>query len=311
MNREQLKKKIRGTIGLCPTAFDNNFRVDYAKMADMTQWWVEQGLGTDNAPLKTSAALGEGPTLTDSEWPAILHTVVNAAGNDANVICGLKSKDTINTIEDVKRAQDLGATGVQIILPFYHHANQDDHVRHFTAISDAIDIGILIYNTHWFCLDASVESLRAETMLRLKDAERVVAVKWSHPEDHESMRKFSHIFNVIDNSGRNLSVWCHQHGAAGYISELTCVYPSHDLHVFQLMEQGNYDEAQKEITTVNDALAPWLEKTRAKSGGYRQWKALLEVLGRPMGNPRPPTLPCDENEKAEAKEIVKKLGWLN
>jgi len=60
---------------------------------------------------------------------------------------------------------------------------------------------------------------------------------------------------------------------------------------------------------VNDAFSEWNKKTHAKSGGYRQGKGLMAALGRPVGPPRPPTLPCDENEIAEAKPILDKLGW--
>ena len=119
MNREQLRKKICGTPVTLPTPFDKDMKVDFPKLADMTQWWVEQGLGTEKTALKTCAAMGEGPDLSDDEWPHILRTVVNTAGPDKTIICGLKPKNTLHTIEDAKRAQDLGAVGLQIDLPFF------------------------------------------------------------------------------------------------------------------------------------------------------------------------------------------------
>ena len=309
MDREQLKKRIRGTPVTLPTAFDEDMNVDMGRMADMTRWWVEQGLGTDVAPLKTSAAMGEGPDLSDDEWPHVLRTVVIAAGGDKTIICALKAKNTLHTINDARRAQDLGAIGLQIDLPFFHHSNQDDVVRHFTAISDAIDIGIMIYNTHWFCSNPVKEYVRADTMLRLKDAEHVTAIKWGVPEgeDYDEMRRFSDIFNVIDNSGQ--PVRCHKNGGAGYISALICVYPAHDLEVFQLLEQKRYDEAQAKIERVDSILGPWRAKTTAVSGGYRQGKGLMTALGRPIGPPRPPTLPATDEEIAEARALVKQLGW--
>ena len=67
MNREELKKIIRGAIVTMPTPFDDDFNVDIARMSDITKWWVEQGLGTSKAPLKVAAAMGEGPDLSDDE----------------------------------------------------------------------------------------------------------------------------------------------------------------------------------------------------------------------------------------------------
>lgn len=310
MNREELKKRIRGTPATLPTAFQDDMDIDLGTMASMTEWWIEQGLGTDVAALKTTAAMGEGPDLNDDEWPQVLRTVVNTAPSGATVICALKSKNTLHTIEDAKRAQDLGAIGVQIELPFFHHSNQDDLVRHFSDISDAIDIGVMIYNTHWFCQNPTEEYLQASTMLRLKDAEHVVAIKWGLPagEDYDQMRDFADIFNVIDNTGVN-KVRCHKNGGAGYISSLIAVYPRHDLEVFQLMEEGRYDEAQAKLDWAYGVVGDWHDKARARSGGYRQGKAMLAAMGLPMGPPRPPTLPCDATEIAEARILLEQLGW--
>ena len=310
MNREELKKKIRGMPVTLPTPFDSDMKVDFRVLADTTQWWVEQGLGTDETPLKTSAAMGEGPDLSDDEWPHILRTVVNAAGPDKNVICGLKAKNTLHTIEDAKKAQDLGANGLQIDLPFFHHAQQDDNVRHFAAISDAIDIGIMIYNTHWFCKNPVKEYMKAESMLRLKDSEHVIAIKWNVPdgEDYDQMTQFSDIFNVIDNGGPRTR--CFKNGGVGYISSLIAVYPPHDLKMLPLLQQGKYDEFDAGQKRVQDALAPWMAKTGAVSGGYRQGKAMMAALGPPVGPTRPPTLPCTDEDIAEVRDIMAGLGWV-
>ena len=65
--------------------------------------------------------MGEGPDLTDDEWPVLLDTVVKTADGRGTVFCALKTKATLQTIDDAKRAQDLGAVGLQIDLPIFHH----------------------------------------------------------------------------------------------------------------------------------------------------------------------------------------------
>ena len=306
MSRDELKKLIGGTIVVVPTPFDADFKLDLGRQAELTKWWVEEGLGTGINPLKSSAAMGEGPDMSDDEWPHLLRTVVNAAGSDAVIICGLKTKDTLRAIEDAKKAQDLGAVGLQIDLPFFHHPNQDDYVRYFTDISDAIDIGIMIYNTHWF----GCEYLNADTMLRLVDAEHVTAIKWSVPEgeDYDEMRRFSDIFNVIDNSGQRAR--CHRNGGRGYISGTIASYPKHDLEIWKLMEAGRYEEAQEKTDRVNEVLGPIRAKAWERSAGYSFGKGLMAAMGRPAGPPRPPTLPMTEQEIAELRVALRNLGWL-
>ena len=70
MNREELKTMIGGCIATLPTPMDDDFNLDLARMTEVTQWWVEQGLGTGTSPLKTSAAMGEGPDLGDGRVAA-------------------------------------------------------------------------------------------------------------------------------------------------------------------------------------------------------------------------------------------------
>ena len=312
MTREELKQLIQGPIATLPTPMDDDFRIDFGIMADLTPWWLDQGLVTGKAVLKVAAAMGEGPDLADDEWPHLLRTVVQAAKGRGAIVCGLKMKDTTKTIEDAKRAQDLGAIGLQIDLPVFHHPTQDDMVRFFTDISDAIDIGILIYNTWWFNHPTlGSQSISPESMLRLKDAEHVVGVKWSvpptGPDDYDDMRQFSDIFGVIDNT--NQPARCRKNGGTGYIASTIHAYPAHGLKVWDLCLEGRYDEAQALHDSVQSQFGQFSGKLAQRSGGYRLQKAMMEAIGKPVGPPRPPTLPLTSEEVDELRQIMAGMGW--
>ena len=307
MRRDELKRLIQGPIATVPTAFDKDLRLDLGAMTDVTQWWVAQGLVTGTTVIKVAAAMGEGPDLGDDEWPDLLRTVVNAGGDRASIVCGLKSKDTRHTIEDAKRAEQLGAIGVQIDLPIFHQPNQDDYVRYFSDISAAIDIGVLVYNTWWY----GAPSLATETVLRLASAEQIVGIKWSVPPgagyDYDDMRQFSDTFNVIDNS--NQPVRCHRNGGRGYINTSIPAFPPHELKTWELLEAHRYDEAQSMIDQVEAPLRVFMAKAARKSGGYRVGKGMMALVGHPLGSPRPPTLPLDVDELAALRDLMIGFGW--
>ena len=305
MNREELKQIMRGVSVAVPTPFDQDYRLDLAAATDLTQWWVSQGLGGSESMIKLCSAWGQGPDLSDDEWPHLVRTVVNAGGPGVNVMCGLKSKDTMRTIEDARIAQDMGANSLQIELPYNHAPNQDQYVKHFTMISDAIDIGIMIYNTYWF----GVSPIEPDTMRRLEDAEHVAAVKWNYPDPdgYDKMSEFSGTFNVIDNSGQH--VRCFKNGGAGIVSAFAPAYPAHDLKVARLLKEGKYDEAEALTDEEDQALAPVRAKT-AQSGGYRLAKAMMDIVGHPTGPPRLPTEPLDAEETAMLRRAMEKLGWV-
>lgn len=305
MNKCQLKSLIKGTLVVTPTPFDKNYQLDLVKTHDITQWWVDQGLGTANSPLKITAGGGECHNLTEHEWLQVLKVTVKAAGPNSIIMCGLKSKSTIHTIEDAKKAQDVGIIGLQIELPFYHHPNQDDYVRFFTDISDKIDIGIMIYNTHFY----SAPSIKAETMLRLTNAEQVVAIKWNTPpnEDFNEMTKFSHAFNVINNGGDMIQF--HKNGGKGTQSSIAAAYPKYALNLWSLLEAKRYEEAIIELKK-DTVLNEWRKKSALKSGGNRHNKAYMAAVGKYIGQPRLPTLPIEEHEIKELQEIFKDFGWI-
>ncbi len=305
MTREEMKFHLQGPMATVPTPFDDQYEIDYGLMYEMTQWWVEQGLVAGKVPIKVVAAMGEGPSLRDDEWPYLLRTVVNAANGKASVLCGIQHKDTVRSIEDAKRAQDMGAVGLQIPLPVFNHPTQDDLYRYFAAISDAVDIGIMLYNTWWY----GCESITTETVLRMKDIENLVAVKWTVPEPmvYEDMAKFSDHYNVICNSSRPVDN--HKLGGRGYINWTSEIYPPHDLKIWELLEAKQYDEAGAMYQRVKSALEDFANTCTSSGGQSRMKKALTKVMGRPMGDPRPPSMPLSDDEVARLRQILIGFGW--
>ena len=306
MTREELKRLLVGPVATVPTPFDDDFEVDYGRMAAETRYWVESGLVAGQAIIKVAAAMGEGPMLSDAEWPPLLRTVVQAAQGQAAIVCGLHYKDTKRVIEDAKRAQDLGAIGLQISPPIFNMPTHDDLLRYYEAISNAIDIGIMVYCHPWM----EYGDIPAALIHRMADFEHVVAIKWAvgDPADYDTMQTFSDIFNVIDNSGQ--PVRCHRLGGRGYIAMTTEIYPPHDLQIWQLLEAKRYDEAQALFEPVNVALRDFYNKTSVRSGGQaRVKKGMAKLMGHPMGDSRPPSEPLNDEEMAELRQILRGFGW--
>ena len=304
MKREEIKKLIVGPIATVPTPFDDDFEVDFGRMAAATKFWIDSGLVAGKAVIKVAAAMGEGPMLSDDEWPHLLRTVVQAADDKAAIVCGIHYKDTKRSIEDSKRAQDLGAIGLQISPPIFNSPTQDDILRYYEDISNAIDIGIMIYNTWWL----SSGNVLPETLLKMADFKHIVSVKWSVPEDqdYEDMSKFSDIFTVIDNSSQ--PVRCHKLGGRCYIKLTSEVYPPHDLRLWELLESQQYDEAQELFDEVNNPLRE-LYAEQISGGQARLKKGMMALMGMPVGDSRPPSMPLSDDEMAKLRQTLLSFGW--
>ena len=320
MRRDELQKLIQGAICTLPAPFDKSLRADYGRMYELCQWLVEQGLRTGNSVLKVAAAAGEGMQLADDEWAAMVQCVASAADGKVPVMAGISHKDTYRTIEDAKKAQDLGAVGLQISPPIFNDPNQDDMLRHYSAISDAIEIGVMVYNTPWFSMHMakryggglnSLGDHYPDTIVKMADFEHIVAIKWAVSDEYgyEDMKRFSHIFNVLDNDTD--LILCHKLGGRGYIGARNDAYPAHDIRIWELLESKRYDEAQELYDLPRTPeMAAFAAKVSTKSGGIaRIKKGLMEVMGQPVGPMRPPSLPLTQEEIDELREIVRAWGW--
>ncbi len=308
MNRQQKRDVYQGVIGVTITPYYDNYEVNYGKMADLTKWWISNGLVRGDAALKVCSVMGEAPQLRENEWINILKTTVDAAEGKVDIIGGTHCKDTLRTIEDIKKAHDVGIVGMQVAPPLFNDPNQDDILRYYEAISENSDIGIMVYQNHWY----NYSAINAETLLKMKDFENIVCIKWaSFPGcPDESMEELGKYFNLIENG--NDRVGFHKRGGDGFLDKTAVAYPPHDLQLWKFLEQKKYSEAQELWDTEESSMKEITAKIGANSGGQaRMKKALMNVMGHEVGEQRPPTLPISESERSELRSVVIGLGWLD
>ena len=308
MNRQQKRDVYQGVIGVTITPYYDNYEVNYGKMADLTKWWISNGMVRGDAALKVCSVMGEAPQLRENEWINMLKTTVDAAEGKVDIIGGTHCKDTLRTIEDLKKAHDVGVVGMQVAPPLFNDPNQNDILRYYEALSENSDIGIMVYQNHWY----NYSAINAETLLKMKDFENIVCIKWaSFPGcPDESMEELGKYFNLIENG--NDRVGFHKRGGDGFLDKTAVAYPPHDLQLWKFLEQKKYSEAQELWDTEESSMKEITAKIGANSGGQaRMKKALMNVMGHEVGEQRPPTLPISESERSELRSVVIGLGWLD
>ncbi len=120
----------------------------------------------------------------------------------------------------------------------------------------------MIYNTPWFGVRpdklygggfTSLGDHHPDTIVKMADFEHIVAIKWTASDDYEyeEMERFSHIFNVLDNNTD--PILCHKLGGRGYIYTFNDSYPSHDIEIWNLLEEPAVRPCPEALRSPQDA----------------------------------------------------------
>src|SRR3954470_21967598 len=125
------------------TPFTEDGGIDLAGAQELAAQLVDRGA---HDGLVVHGTTGESPTTSDAEQHAVLEAVVDAVGDRATVIAGAGTNDTAHSIEKARAAEKLGAHGLLVVTPYYNKPPQEGLLRHFTAVADATDLPVMLYD---------------------------------------------------------------------------------------------------------------------------------------------------------------------
>ncbi|MHB8187454.1 MAG: 4-hydroxy-tetrahydrodipicolinate synthase [Dermatophilaceae bacterium] len=123
--------------------------------------------------LVVNGTTGESPTTTDAEKVDLVRAVVEAVGQRAHIIAGAGSNNTAHSVESARAAAKAGAHGLLVVTPYYNKPPQEGVLAHFTAVADATDLPVMVYDIP----GRTGTPIHTQTFLRMADHPRIVAVK--------------------------------------------------------------------------------------------------------------------------------------
>jgi len=161
---------FKGSITALITPFKGG-EIDWDAFEALVEMQIEQG-SHGVVPCGTT---GESPTVTHDEHIAIVKRCVEIVKQRIPVLAGTGSNSTAEAISLTCEAQDAGADGALIVTPYYNKPTQDGMIAHFTAIHEAADIPIVLYNIPGRCVvdmsDASIAKVaKLPRIVGVKDA---------------------------------------------------------------------------------------------------------------------------------------------
>lgn len=240
--------------------------------------------------LVLSGTTGESPTTTDDEKRALLAAVLEAVGDRARIVAGAGTYDTAHSVHLAKAAAAEGAHGLLVVTPYYSRPPQAGLVAHFTAVADATDLPVILYDIP----PRSVIPIDWDTMRTLSAHPNIVAVKDAKADLHGGAQIMAETGLAYYSGDDALNLPWLAMGAVGFVSVWGHVAASQLRDMLSAFNSGDVATARKIAVT----LAP-LNAAQTRLGGVTFAKEGLRLQGIEVGNPRLPQVPANAEQLDE------------
>lgn len=136
------KTIFTGAAAAIVTPMNKDGSVNYGKLEEI----IEKQINGGTDAIVICGTTGESSTLTDEEHLDCIKFAVEKTAGRIPVIAGTGSNDTAYAIEMSKDAEKAGADALLLVTPYYNKTSQRGLTAHFTAIADAVNIPVILYN---------------------------------------------------------------------------------------------------------------------------------------------------------------------
>jgi 4-hydroxy-tetrahydrodipicolinate synthase len=319
---EIMRETIKAVVVVQATPLNRDGSLDLEGLRSNTKFLVERCAGK-RLVLVPTGSTGEAYALSDAERLKVIETVIDCAAGKLPVVAGTAAAGTELTIELSKAAENAGADGVQVVLPYYHVPSEQGLVRHFLKLADALRVGVMIYN------NPAVSKLWMAPHLMAQCAEHpnIVADK----ENASDVTLYKAMRDAVD--PRKMSVLCGLGdlqfaytaalGCPGFVTWTANFAPELSLELLDAADACDF-RAVREIIAKTGRLYEFAGVC-ARRRGHDPWilpgfasghiyvgilKAALEIAGLAGGPVRGPGDNLTTEERAELGTLLQSIGLV-
>ena len=124
------------------TPFNEDGSVNYEEFGRI----IDDQINGGSDAIIVCGTTGESSTMDHDEHIEVIKYCVEKVAGRVPVIAGSGSNCTREAINISKRAEEVGANGLLCVTPYYNKCTQEGLYQYYKAISDAVNIPIIMYN---------------------------------------------------------------------------------------------------------------------------------------------------------------------
>lgn len=273
-------KEIKGIIVPILTPMHEDETVNYEELVNQ----IERQIAAGVHGIFVFGTNGEGYILDEEEKAEIIRVAVKTVNGRVPVYAGTGCVSTRDTIRMSQKAKELGADVLSIITPSFAAASQEELIRHYETVANAVDMPILLYNIP----ARTGNALAPATVQKLSQVANIVGAK-------DSSGNFDNILQYIEKtrggdkpftvlSGNDsLILWTLLAGGNGAIAGCANVFPHTMVSIYEKFIAGDLEGARK----AQDSIRPFRDIFKFGNPNTIV-KTAVKELGYPVGLCRAP-----------------------
>ena len=229
---------FKGAATAIITPFDNNSNVNYAKLKELIEFQILNGIKA----IVVCGTTGESSTLTNEERIEVIRYAVQIVNKRVPVIAGTGSNNTAYSIELSKCAETLDVDGLLLVSPYYNKCTQEGLYLHYLEIAKSVNLPIILYNVP----SRTSVNINVDTVVRLSKIPNIVGIK-------EASSDLSQIAEILSKVDETFSVYSGNDdqilpilslGGKGVISVISNILPRETNELCELYFNNNTEQAK-------------------------------------------------------------------
>ena len=271
--------------------------VDYNALARFIDFQLENGIDA----LVAVGTTGESATLTPEERKEVIRFTVNRVNGRIPVIGGTGTNNTEHVLEYTRSACDNGVDAILVVTPYYNKATQKGLIAHYTAVADASERPVILYNVP----SRTGCNMLPDTVSVLADHPKIAAVK-------EASGNMAQVMDIFQKCGDRIDVYSGEDGLVvpmlamggmGCISVMSNVVPSLCVEMTKRFFAGDIAGAAQ----LQCRLLPLVGSLFCEVNPIPA-KAAVSAMGFGEEHIRLPLTPMEDANRAKLFQEMRKLG---
>ncbi len=278
------------------TPFKNG-QIDFDKLGEL----IEFHIANETDAIIVCGTTGESATMPDAEHISAVEYSVKKAAGRIPIIAGAGSNDTHHGVQLSIAMEKVGADALLSVTPYYNKATQKGLIKHYTAISEAVNIPIILYNVP----SRTGVNIQPETLLKLSELENIVGVK-------EAGGNISQVAKIAALCGDKVAIYSGDDdmivpvmslGGVGVISVVANILPKETHDITARFFEGDIKGARELQLKMYDLIkALFIEVNPIPV------KTAMNMLGFDVGELRMPLCEMEEKNEAVLRAELEKFG---